>query len=284
MRACEFSGLRTAFPHPVDQYEQIVSKTWMSTLCTDARARLPAATQVSKSSVLADSTRSAKRALAVLEHIRATGPWGAQGGKGKRGPSVVNADGVKKGVVKLGLSWEARYVAIFEGEEDLAVKLTEMMSHPGSLATSCIVQEWVDFDFEMRLYFFPPADWTPSQKLSPARVECNSWSGSMDGGQRRNFHLVSKADALSWYWEQDDAAWEAAKKDAIDAAQHLLAWLLQLNAEMVPMIRLDFMLKRLGPGSVRVVFGEFCEMGACCLGWEKGPPTVWRAAVGWALR
>jgi len=56
------------------------------------------------------------------------------------------------------------------------------------------------------------------------------------------------------------------------------------NAQPVPMMRLDFMLLRMGPGKVRVIFGEFCEMGACCLGWEEGPPTIWRAAVDAALK
>ncbi|CAE8655078.1 unnamed protein product, partial [Polarella glacialis] len=277
MRALESAGIRTGFPHPPDQYEMITSKTWMASLSLDPRSRLPAGTMVSKGTILSNPQRAARQALAALEFIR-------EGNNiGEHGPSAVNKAGMKKGVVKLGFSWEARYVMIFNGEEDLAEKLTEIMTNEGSLASSCIVQEWVDFDFEMRLYFLPPDEWLPGQKLEPTRVECNAWSGSMENGSRRNFHKLSKEKVLADYWEGDSAAFKAAKKQAVHNAQFLIAWLRSLDAQLVPMVRLDFMCLRTGPGKVQVVFGEYCEMGACCLGWEDGPPTIWRAALDRAL-
>ncbi|CAE8586493.1 unnamed protein product [Polarella glacialis] len=135
----------------------------------------------------------------------------------------------------------------------------------------------------MRLYFLPPDEWLPGQKLEPTRVECNAWSGSMENGSRRNFHKLSKEKVLADYWEGDSAAFKAAKKQAVHNAQFLIAWLRSLDAQLVPMVRLDFMCLRTGPGKVQVVFGEYCEMGACCLGWEDGPPTIWRAALDRAL-
>ncbi|CAK0825110.1 unnamed protein product [Prorocentrum cordatum] len=59
--------------------------------------------------------------------------------------------------------------------------------------------------------------------------------------------------------------------------------MLAVHDQPVPMVRLDFMLKRLGPGRAQVVFGEYCEMGACCLKWEEGPPLIWQAALDRAL-
>jgi hypothetical protein len=258
----------------------------MATLALQPQARLPAATLVSKANVLANAKRSAKKSLAMLEHIRTQNPFKVEDGLAVAAPSVVNKDGVVKGVVKLGWSWEARYVSIFNGEADLATKLTEMLTHPGCSASWCVVQEWADFDFEMRLYFLPPAaeGWDPAQKLQPVRVECNAWSGTMENGERRNFHRLSKEMILSSYWNQDEAAFKSAQKQAINISQFLLKYLLLLDAEPVPMIRLDFMLLRLGPGAARVVFGEFCEMGACCLGWKEGPPTIWHAALEGALK
>lgn len=281
MRGVEAVGIRTGFPHPADQYELITSKSWMATLSLQPLARLPAATMVSKAFVLTNPTRAARQALGALEYIRAANPFPAP--EGRKGPSAVNKDGITKGVVKLGWSWEARYVTIWHNEEDLAVKLAEMMNQPGCLASSCVVQEWVDFDYEMRLYFLPPPEWSPGAKLEPVRVECNAWSGSMENGSRRAFHKLSKGDVLSSYWNDDEEAYEKAKREAIDISQYLLAWLRLSEAEPVPMIRLDFMLYRLGPGTVQVCFGEFCEMGACCLGWDEGPPTIWRAALDAAL-
>merc|ERR1712048_298993 len=283
MRACEAAGIRTGFPHPADQYEQITSKSWMATLSMQPQARLPAATMVSKAIVLSDPQKAARVALAALAYVRSPNPFPVADGE-PPAPSVINKDSIQKGVVKLGWSWEARYVAIFKSEEDLAVKLTEMMTHSGCLASTCIVQEWVDFDFEMRLYFLPPEDWDPAKKLQPTRVECNSWSGSMENGQRRSFHKLKKETVLSDYWKDDEEALKCAKKQAISTAQFLLGWLLLNEATPVPMIRLDFMVKRLGSGNVRIIFGEFCEMGACCLGWDEGPPTIWAQALDCALR
>ena len=64
--------------------------------------------------------------------------------------------------------------------------------------------------------------------------------------------------------------------------QPLIAVLFKLSAR-IPMVRLDWMVKRRGPGLAQVVFGENCEMGACCLKWEEGPPQIWRAALDFAL-
>ena len=74
-----------------------------------------------------------------------------------------------------------------------------------------------------------------------------------------------------------------AHTQAIEASQHLIAELLTKHDEAVPMIRMDWMLKRRAPGTVQVVFGEYCEMGACSLKWEEGPPKIWRQALDFAL-
>lgn len=283
MRACEEVGLRTAFPHPADQYEHITSKSWMATLSMQKEARLPAAVMVSKANVLANVKRAAKTAMAGLKYVRSQNPYVAGEGE-TASPSEVNKDGVFKGVVKLGWSWEARYVKIFKGEEDLAAKLADTFSEQGCLASTAVVQEWVDFDYEMRLYFLPPDDWDPSKRLEPTRIECNAWSGTMDNGERRNFHKLNKEKILAEYWKDDEKAYESAKEQAISTAQFLLGWLLLNDAAPVPMIRMDFMLLRTGPAKARIFFGEYCEMGACCLGWQEGPPTIWRAAIDNALR
>lgn len=283
IRACEQVGIRTGFPHPADQYEMITSKTWMATLSLQPQARLPAATMVSKGNVLSDPKAAAKNSLAMLAYIRSKNPFPVADGE-QAAPSVINKNGVVKGVVKLGWSWEARFIKIFNSEEDLGMKLTEILTEPGCRAGQAIVQEWVDFDFEMRLYFIPPDDWSPPKRLEPTRIECNAWSGSMENGERRNFHKLTKETVLADYWKQDEEAYNSARKQAIETSQFLIAWLLLNNAEPVPYIRLDFMLLRLGPGKARVIFGEYCEMGACSLGWEEGPPTLWKAALDSALK
>ena len=67
-------------------------------------------------------------------------------------------------------------------------------------------------------------------------------------------------------------------RQATAASQPLIAELFKHGAP-VPMIRMDWMVKRRGPGQAQVVFGEYCEMGACCLKWQEGPPKIWRSAL-----
>eukprot|EP00929_Paragymnodinium_shiwhaense_P112433 TRINITY_DN80693_c0_g1_i1.p1 TRINITY_DN80693_c0_g1~~TRINITY_DN80693_c0_g1_i1.p1 ORF type:complete len:555 (-),score=117.54 TRINITY_DN80693_c0_g1_i1:39-1703(-) len=286
-RALQATGIRSGFPHPGDQFELITSKTWMATLSLHPGAHLPAGTLVDRSSVMIDPERAAKQALLALEHIRRINPHQVDEGDPPC-PSEINKDGIKKGVVKLGWSWENRFVSDFVGPQQLQAKLTEMLTQEGLTASQCIVQEWVDFDFEMRLYFLPAGEWTADAvPHQPTRIECNAWGASTGknqlGQSRASFSKVSH-DAAIKRWEGDVEAWEDGKRKATHISQLLLAWLLSANAEPVPMIRLDFMMKRTGPGKARAVFGEFCEMGACCLGWKEGPPTIWRAALDAALR
>merc|ERR1712137_167405 len=280
MRSWEASGVRTCFPHPADLYELITSKAWLASLCSEPRASLPAAIIVDKEAVGKNSLDAARAALVELNRVRAKHPFPTDE-IGKPAPSECNAKGIYSGVVKLGWSWEARYVWFFWGEKQLEKCLLEVFNTEGCWATQCIVQEWVDFDFELRLFFFPPSDWTPSTELQPVRYEWTAWEPSNVGPG--SFHLISREWCLS-RWQNDEVALNSASEKAIKIANFLIGWLLLTNSKPVPMMRLDFMLFRVAPGKARVIFGEFCEMGACCLGWcNEGPPKVWRAALDCAL-
>merc|ERR1712048_986330 len=101
-----------------------------------------------------------------------------------------------------------------------------------------------------------------------------------------SFYKLSEKDVLR-KWGADQEAVDAAHSQAVEAAQFLIHFLVEKELDTngpLPMIRLDFMVKHLGNGKAQVVFGEFCEMGACCLKWEEGPPRIWRAALDYALR
>merc|ERR1712183_187157 len=148
-----------------------------------------------------------------------------------------------------------------------------MILAEGCVAQCCIVQEFVDFDFEIRLFFLPPSDWAPGDApLRPVRFEYNGW-GRPEAHKVDSFKKLCRPKCVA-RWEGDEKALEAAQERAVEISQFLLAWLRAVHPNPFPMIRLDFMVRRLGPGRAQVVFGEFCEMGACCLAWGDGPPTI----------
>ncbi|CAE8587451.1 unnamed protein product [Polarella glacialis] len=283
MRSCQASGICSAFPHPAELYELIASKSWKVSLSLDPLAMLPAAVVVSRSSVESDPVSAARKAVFGLEQIRRQNPFPVLPGE-PAAPSSVNEFGVKRGVVKLGWSWEAKDVMVFNSEEELGWRMAEvLLESSGCTASECIVQEWVDFDFELRCYFVPPRGWVSSHFLKPERIEWNAWGEPCAQGRPRGFELLTEEMCLS-RWGQDEGAMLSAKEQAVEISQHLLAWLLPTGSRPVPMIRLDFMTRRVSSGKARVVFGEFCEMGAAMLGWKEGTVTMWRAALDSALR
>ena len=71
------------------------------------------------------------------------------------------------------------------------------------------------------------------------------------------FLKPSKEQALKRFGG-DEQALASAHEQAVRASQSLIAKLLTLHDEPVPMIRMDWMLKRLAPGKAQVVFGEYC--------------------------
>ena len=99
-----------AFPHPADLWEYITGKRWMATLAPQAATmRLPACVIATREEVLRGAEAAARTAVRGLEDLRRTNsalPWLAATG----GPASVNSAGLTKGVVKLGWSWEAKYV------------------------------------------------------------------------------------------------------------------------------------------------------------------------------
>mmetsp|Transcript_7700 Transcript_7700/g.16927 ORF Transcript_7700/g.16927 Transcript_7700/m.16927 type:complete len:529 (-) Transcript_7700:11-1597(-) len=292
MQACEAAGLRPAFPHPSVLYELITSKKWMANLCQEPRSRLPAAVLVNRNDLRQKGLKAAaKKALADLNAARTNTAFASTGGTSIANGWQEAAPGaqpqsqeVKKGVVKLGWSWEAKHVWFWHSSSQLEACLSQCLYLDGWLGDTVIVQEWVDFDFELRLFFLPPKDWTPATgKLQPRNFEYTTWGpGVRSPGA---FKKLTHEGCLK-EWEQDAAALESAHAQAIEASQFLIGYLLEKDTchnKPVAMIRMDFMLKRRGPGLAQVVFGEYCETGACCLQWAEGPPLIWRAVLDYAL-
>jgi hypothetical protein len=72
------------------------------------------------------------------------------------------------------------------GEERLAQCLHQMIGLPGGMSEFAMVQEWVDFDFELRLFMFPPPGWKARRYLSrAARGLCGGTKGVAVTGSPR---------------------------------------------------------------------------------------------------
>jgi len=276
-RALEATGrVASAFPHPADLWEWITSKRWMATLAPQCEAsRLPACALLSRQAVLRNPAAAARTALQRLEELRLANrsTWASAS------LADANSGRLTRGVVKIGWSWEAKFVWFWRGEASLAECLRAMLELPGCRSEFCLVQEWVDFDWELRLFFLPPRDWAPgaSPPLRPEHFEYTAWENAENADAPQTFIKATAQAALASFGG-DELAMASAHRQATAASQPLIAELFKHGAP-VPMIRMDWMVKRRGPGQAQVVFGEYCEMGACCLKWQEGPPKIWRSAL-----
>ena len=279
-RALEASGrVKSAFPHPADLWQFITSKEWMATLAAQpAMMRLPACVIASREAIQRNPREAARAATRQLEQLRR-----ANRAVWPEGVAAVNSRQLTKGVVKIGFSWEAKFVYFWTGEAELARCLDRMINLPGCTSDGCLVQEWVDFSFELRLFFLPPPGWTPAQPLTPAYHEYTAWVNEARADAPGKFIKPTAAEALARF-DGDELALASAHEQAVAASVPLIAELLTKHDEPVPMIRMDWMVKRSGPATAQVVFGEYCEVGADCLNWQAGPPTIWRAVLDYALR
>merc|ERR1712232_274904 len=105
---------------------------------------------------------NAIRALANLSHTRAS--WSGQMTQQSKPASPIS-----KGVAKLGYSWEAMDVQVWSNPSELETSLGNLAHQPGSLVDLVLVQEWVDFDVEMRHFIVEP-DLSDPQSLRPKKI------------------------------------------------------------------------------------------------------------------
>ena len=147
----ECAGIPTRFPHNTHMYKFFASKEWTCNMCLNYNLKTPLTTKVPRSLVATDANKAAKVAIAALSDMakaRSKFPGFADDPFYKNH----NVTGVNKGVAKLGRSWEALDVRRWKDEETLARALVDLAEQQGSRMEFVLVQEWVDFDIEVRNY------------------------------------------------------------------------------------------------------------------------------------
>merc|ERR1719210_972935 len=111
---------------------------------------------------------------------------------------------VHKGVAKLGWSWEAMDVQAWHNKSELQSALCHLMEQPGSFADLIFVQEWVDFDVEMRHFIVEP-DLSNPQTWKPKRIIYTVFK-SREQGCFRNFDRYDRKGCLRQCFQNDEAA------------------------------------------------------------------------------
>merc|ERR1719337_344932 len=90
--------------------------------------------------------------------------------------------------------------------------LVELAEQPGSLMEYVFVQEWVDFDVEMRHFIVEP-DLTKPSTLKPKKIIYTVFK-SQEGGSFRDFDRYDRKGCLKTCFQEDDAALADAEQQA----------------------------------------------------------------------
>ena len=182
MSTLECSGVETAFPHPSPLYKALVSKDWCSYTCVFPEFRVPATTKVMRSSIHRSSEEAAATALAALGELSNSNRAG---------------EPIKKGVAKLGYSWEASDVLSWKGKWDLSKKLEHLVTQPGCEADNVIVQEFIESNLEIRCYCL---------EGKPVKLLYTKFCENTDGGSFTAFKSMSRDYAIKhWYGNCEQA-------------------------------------------------------------------------------
>lgn len=272
MLQMEASGIPTRFPHHSHLYRVFASKEWTAQMCLHPLLNVPLTTKVSRQAITLDCEKAAEKALEALQHLAKTRTeWAAPLAQEKGAPAVT------KGVAKLGWSWEAMDVTAWANKEELEVALSSLAEQPGSLIEHVFVQEWVDFDVEMRHFVVEPRLEDP-QSWKAKKIVYTVFK-SEEEGSFRNFDRYERKGCLQACFKNDDAALADAEQQAEELIGRWLQWLQGISHELPVVTRFDILAKRVGPGKARVTTGELTELGGCFLGWPQGPKTVFGAML-----
>jgi len=273
MLMSEATGIPTRFPHPSHLYRIYASKEWTSQMCLHPLLRVPLTTKVTRQAIAVDPKKAAGTAVQALEHLsHCRSAWAAP-----LGQEAVKGGAITKGVAKLGWSWEAMDVQAWTNPFQLEKALSSLIEQPGSLMDYCIVQEWVDFDVEIRHFVVEPDLADPKSLI--ARAKIYTVFNSKEDGSFRNFDKFDRKRCLEVCFQHDEAALDDAERQAEVLINHWLHWLQAQTHEMPVMTRFDIMAKRTGPGTASISTGELTELGACFLGWPQGPEVVFGAMI-----
>ncbi|CAE7563722.1 unnamed protein product, partial [Symbiodinium sp. CCMP2456] len=259
----EAAGIPTRFPHQSHLYKVFASKEWTSQMCLHPLLHVPLTTMVARQAIVTDPAGAASDAMKALNNLaEARHSWNAQLAQPPKAKRVV------KGVAKLGWSWEAMDVTAWKNKEELEMALCELSEQPGNLCDQIFVQEWLDFDVEMR-HFIVEANYDDPQTWKPKQIVYTVFKSKEDNSFR-NFDRYDRLGCLGKCFQNDDAALADAERQAEALIARWIQWLQAQSHQLPVVVRMDIVAKRTGPGKAVVHTGELTELGACFLGWAKG--------------
>ncbi|CAD7968952.1 unnamed protein product [Amoebophrya sp. A120] len=287
MRAAERFGIYTAFPHNALLYQQLAAKSWTSGLALDPKFAIPASVNFPRVFVKKDPAQAAEKAVQVLEKIKrkqqrnsrrhvaliddlgrekekcpSSGFWmqddlemessAMHQNRNNYGQTHSTTSKITKGVAKLGYSWEAldvklwnnvreqntntsrkRYYPLSSALSDLSDSITISNQYVGQahLLDWILIQEFIPHAVELRLYYL---------KNELKQVWYTRFDKVKANNEFGDFYYMDESVAIS-YLRGDLTALRQATEKAKIIAEDWLDWLMTQSGEtVIPAVRFDF--------------------------------------------
>jgi len=272
MQQNEYAGIPTRFPHCSHLYKTFASKEWTAQQCLTPGLNVPLTTKISRALISQNPLAAANTAIDALHTLadaRNTWPifedwrWKPR---------------IDQGVAKLGWSWEAMDVIKWKNAKELSENLQQLVEQPGSKMDYVFVQEWADFDVEMRHYIVWPNLKDPDS-LKSRKIVCTQFQEETERGGFTDFNKFDLAECLQTIFKGDKAALDDALEKSHEIIIRWLHWLRAESSELPVVTRFDILAKHVSPGKAFVYTGELTELGGCFLGWNEGPEIIQGAMI-----
>lgn len=277
----ECAGIPTRFPHNSHLYKFFASKDWTASHGFNPMLRVPLTTKVPRALIAQNPERAtfqAIEALNCMSHAR-TNIFGFKDHFNKDiAEEYRETKQIQQGVAKLGWSWEALDVRKWQDPKTLQTALVDLGEQQGSHMEYVFVQEWVDFDIEIRNYVVLP-DLRDPQSCLPKGVVCTLFQEETQNGGFTNFNRFGRDECFHRIFKGDEKAFNSCTQQINDL---IYRWLYAIRAECSEppvFVRFDMLCKYSGPGQCKVMTGELTELGGCFLGWQEGPQVVFGAII-----
>lgn len=282
MKAVERAGILTQFPHYSALYEFLAKKNWTYMLSLTPHLRVPPTVAVPRDLLefqggLSQSeggclTAASSAMSALVECKRQQALLRGESGTGIE---------IKKGVAKLGFSWEALDVKFWKGFDGLqqslyelsqVIEISEELTAQPTDLDALIVSEFIEHDYELRIY------------VVEGKVEAHIYTKFCSIKENREFgdfkQLFDKKEAAKQWMDNDLQTCLDGERQCLELTNHWLAWLRMQACGLPTAIRFDYFVGR-GPEKGKAVVWtlEICEMGFSMLAHDKLPQKVFDAIL-----
>ena len=222
MERMESVGIVTRYPNHSQLYKSITSKEYQATLCTNERLSIPVTIAVPSALLITSPENTCGKTLENL--------------------TLLKAEPVLDGVVKVGNEWMGDGVRAFSGPSDLKSKALAMLEGSHGSPPVVLVQERV------RHVVCEPRVFVYNGTVRGIRYTWNE-KHNPETGRIHALRTCPQSRAARERFEGDVGAQTFVEKRIVQLVKSWNDWLIAAGGEVPVFVRIDFLVEKIGDAS-----------------------------------